>query len=410
VTQVILPVTAPSSRRGRILGVDAARAVALVGMFATHIFPLRDGDATTLTGAVASGRASALFAVLAGVGVALSTGGRNRLASPRDHLGAAVALAVRGVLVGALGLSLVALDPPVAVILAYYGLLFVVAAPLLRLPAAVLAGGAVLACILTPVASQLLRDGLPAGPGEQPGWPALAEPGGLLVTLALTGFYPVLTWTTYLLAGMAIGRLDLGRPRVAAGLLACGAGLAVAAHTASALLLGAGGDALGVDAEERRYGTTPTGSWWWLAIDSPHSGSPLDLAATIGSALAVLGGMLLLARWARPLVQVPAAVGAVPLTLYTLHVIALAVYAGSGPDDTALWLGHVLVATLIGVALRLAGWRGPLEAVVSTVGRLVRREIAPPGRHRPQRGHRRDGATGATARSADPHASRPHGR
>jgi hypothetical protein len=65
------------------------------------------------------------------------------------------------------------------------------------------------------------------------------------------------------------------------------------------------------------------------------------------------------------------------------------VYAGSGPDDTALWLGHVLVATLIGVGLRLAGWRGPLEAVVSTVGRLVRREIAPPGRHRPHRGHRR---------------------
>ena len=403
----VLPAEAPASGRGRILGVDAARAVALVGMFATHIFPLRAGDGATLTGAVASGRASALFAVLAGVGVALATGGPQRPDGARAHLGAAVALVVRGVLVGALGLTLVALDPPVAVILAYYGLLFVVAAPLLRLPATVLAAGAILACALTPVVSQLLRAGLPDGPGEQAGWPALAEPGELLVTLALTGYYPVLTWTTYLLAGMAVGRLDLGRPRVAAGLLAGGAALAVAAHTASALLLAAGGaDALGAEATQRRYGTTPAGSWWWLAVDAPHSGSPLDLAATTGSALAVLGGMLLLAQWARPLVQVPSALGAAPLTIYTLHVVALAIYAGSGPNDTALWLGHVLVATLVGIGLRQAGLRGPLEAVVSAAGRTVRRAVAPPGRHR----HQKDRVTGVTADPVDPHASRPPGR
>jgi uncharacterized membrane protein len=403
----VLTAAAPTSRRGRILGVDAARAVALVGMFATHIFPVREGGDPTLTGAVASGRASALFAVLAGVGVALGTGGRDRPVGARSHLGAAAALVARGVLVGALGLTLVALDPPVAVILAYYGLLFVVAAPLLRLPATVLAAGAVLACALTPVASQLLRDGLPEGPGDQAGWPALAEPGDLLVTLTLTGYYPVLTWTTYLLAGMAVGRLDLGRPRVAAGLLAGGAALAVAAHTASALLLGADGGVLGAEATERRYGTTPVGSWWWLAVDSPHSGSPLDLAATTGSALAVLGTMLLITRWARPLAQVPAALGSAPLTLYTLHVVALAVYAGSGPDDAALWLGHVLVATLVGIGLRLAGLRGPLEAVVSVVGRTVRHAVAPAGRHRSQHGHRKNGVM---AGPVDPHGPRPPGR
>ncbi len=406
----VLPAEAPASGRGRILGVDAARAVALVGMFATHIFPLRAGDGATLTGAVASGRASALFAVLAGVGVALATGGPQRPDGARAHLGAAVALVVRGLLVGALGLTLVALDPPVAVILAYYGLLFVVAAPLLRLPTTALAAGAILACALTPVVSQLLRAGLPDGPGEQAGWPALAEPGELLVTLALTGYYPVLTWITYLLAGMAVGRLDLGRPRVAAGLFTTGAVLAVAAHTASALLLAAGGaDALGAEATQRRYGTTPAGSWWWLAVDAPHSGSPLDLAATTGSALAVLGGMLLLAQWARPLVQVPAALGAAPLTIYTLHVVALAVYAGSGPDDTALWLGHVLVATLVGVGLRTAGWRGPLEAIVSAAGRTARRAVAPPGRHRPQRGHR-NGMTGITTGPVDSHVPPPPSR
>ncbi|GAA5117029.1 heparan-alpha-glucosaminide N-acetyltransferase domain-containing protein [Pseudonocardia adelaidensis] len=368
----------PTSRRSRIVGVDAARAVALAGMFATHIFPLRVGREPTLTGLVASGRASALFAVLAGVGVALATGGTQRPEGNRAHLAAGAALVVRGILVGALGLTLVALDAPVAIILAYYGVLFVVAAVLLRAPRGVLAAGAVLACVLTPVASQLLRAGLPDGPGDQVGWPALAEPGAAVVTLVLTGYYPVLTWTTYLLAGLAVGRLDLRRPQVATGLLTGGVALAVAAHTVSSWLLGPGDGVwvLGAEASARRYGTTPTGNWWWLAVDSPHSGSTLDLAATTGSALAVLGAMLLLSRWAPRPMGVPAALGSAPLTLYTLHVVALAVYAGSGSDDLVLWVGHVLVATLIGIGLRLAGLRGPLEAVVAAAGRAVRRGVS----------------------------------
>ncbi|MHA6625196.1 heparan-alpha-glucosaminide N-acetyltransferase domain-containing protein [Pseudonocardia sichuanensis] len=371
-----LPTEAPASRRGRILGVDAARAVALVGMFATHIFPLRADGQETLTAQVASGRASALFAVLAGVGIALATGGTRPPDGARAHLAAAAGLAVRGVLVGALGLTLVALDPPVAVILAYYGLLFLLATPLLRLPAPVLAGGAVPACVLMPVVSQLLRADLPGGHPDQPGWAALADPGALLVTLGLTGTYPVLTWTTYLLAGMAVGRLDLGRTRVAAGLLGGGVALAAAAHTASALLLGAGGAVvLGGAATQRHHGSTPVGSWWWLAVDSPHSGTPLDLAATVGSAIAVLGAMLVLARVARPLVLVPAAVGAAPLTVYALHVVAVTVYPGRGPDDGAVWLGNVLGATLVGVLLWLAGTRGPLEAVLAAAGRAARRSV-----------------------------------
>ncbi|WP_433559998.1 heparan-alpha-glucosaminide N-acetyltransferase domain-containing protein [Pseudonocardia xinjiangensis] len=378
------PVGPPASRTGRILGVDAARAVALVGMFATHILPLRAGGAETPAGLVADGRASALFAVLAGVGVALSTGGPVPPARGRAHLAAAAGLIVRGVLVGLLGLVLAGLDPPVAVILAYYGVLFVVATPLLRLPVPALAAGAVLACVLTPAVSLLLRRGLPAGPGNQPGLAALAEPGALLETLTLTGYYPVLTWTTYLLAGMAVGRLDLRSVRVGWGLLAGGAALALLTAGTSALLLGPGGGAaaLGPAAlQQQRYGTTPTDTWWWLAVDIPHSGASLDLAHTTGTALAVLGAMLLLARWARPLVLVPAAVGAVPLTLYTLHVVALTVYPGTTPDGGAgegtLWLGHVLAAVAIGSALWLCGRRGPLESVVSGATRRVRRLLDP---------------------------------
>jgi hypothetical protein len=189
----VLTADLPTSRTGRILGVDAARALALVGMFATHILPLRAGGAETPTGLIADGRASALFAVLAGLGVAFSSGGTRRPACGRAHLAAAAALLTRGALVGLLGLWLAGFDPPAAVILAYYGLLFVVATPLLRLPASALAVGAVLACVLAPMASLVLRFGLPARPGKQPGLGALADPGALLRTLALTGYYPVLS-------------------------------------------------------------------------------------------------------------------------------------------------------------------------------------------------------------------------
>jgi hypothetical protein len=87
--------------------------------------------------------------------------------------------------------------------------------------------------------------------------------------------------------------------------------------------------------------------------------------------------MLLLARAARSLAVVPAALGAAPLTLYTLHVIALAAYPG-GSDDLTLWITHLLVAAAIAGLLRMAGRRGPLESVVSAAGRGTRRLLSPP--------------------------------
>lgn len=352
----------------RLLGVDAARAVALTGMIATHTLPLVNPDGSeSVVGLLADGRAAALFAVLAGVGIALSTRG---VTGAAGHTAAGAGLLARGVLVGLLGLALVGLRPPVAVILAYYGLLFVVAIPLLRARAGPLAAGAVLAVVAGPVLSHLLRTGLPDAPGPQAGLGALADPGQLLVTLTLTGYYPVLPWTAYLLAGMAVGRLDLRDTRVAARLLGGGMLLAGLAAGAAALLRGVG--AAPADAASRRYGTTPTDTWWWLVVDDPHSGTPFDLAHTTGTALAVLGLALLVAAWSRAAVWVPAAMGAAPLTLYTLHVGWLGLQPGTGPST---FLGHLAVAVLLGVALRLAGRRGPLESVVSAPGRALRRRV-----------------------------------
>ena len=93
---------------------------------------------TSTTYLVASGRASALFAVLAGVGLALATGGPHPYRG-RRMLATRIGLVARASLLALLGLTLGAVETPVAIILVYYALLFVCAVPFLSLGARALA-------------------------------------------------------------------------------------------------------------------------------------------------------------------------------------------------------------------------------------------------------------------------------
>src|SRR5512145_3159395 len=101
---------APEESPRRVAGVDMARALALVGMAATHIFPgfTASGD-LHLSHEIASGRASALFAVLAGVGLALATGGTRPLRG-RALRAAKVGVLARACLLFAVGLLLGRVD------------------------------------------------------------------------------------------------------------------------------------------------------------------------------------------------------------------------------------------------------------------------------------------------------------
>ena len=366
----------------RLVGVDVARGLALIGMAATHIFPgfEPDGD-LHLSHAVASGRASALFAVLAGVGLGLASGGARRLQGS-ELRAARFGVLARACLLAAVGLLLGLVDSPPLVILAYYGLLFLVAVPVLGLSARALAALAVVAAVVAPVASYALRTTMEAGPVEEPGGP------DLLVDLLLTGTYPVLTWTTYLFAGLAVGRLRLGRWAVAGRLLALGVVLAVSAKVMSAALLDAvgGPERLAATGDQPlesvesslasgMFGATPTSDWRWLTVSAPHSGTTLDLVHTVGVAFAVLGTCLLLARLLPTLALLPlAAVGSMTFTLYSLHVLALAKDSPFLVEDRqTLWTAHVVVALVVASLWRTSVGRGPLEALAAWLARRARR-------------------------------------
>jgi len=401
----------PAVAAARIVGVDVARALALVGMMATHVLPGRVGDEVPWVQQVAGGRASALFAVLAGVSVSLVSG-RKMPVHGGERRAASVRLVVRALLIGALGLALGTVPTVIAVILASYAVLFVLGLPFLGLGARALAAWAAAWALVAPFAAHLLRPHLPPHEVGSPTPGDLLRPAHLLSELLLTGYYPAGVWLAYLLAGMALGRLDLRRTATAARLAALGVGLAVAATLLSRVLLDRPGaraalastypdgafpdpdlrtdpGALGALLTHGLSGTTPTGSWWWLATVAPHSGTTLDLAQTTGSAMAVLGVCVLLVRRRPELWAALFGAGAMTLSLYTLHVLVMA--QGWWPDWEAPehFGDQVLVVAVVGAFFALVPLRGPLETVVAVFSREVSRRVVRPPRLEPavQRAH-----------------------
>lgn len=356
----------------RIVGVDVARCLALLGMITAHLVDQRSPGSpggVDVWHQVVSGRSSALFAVLAGLSVALVT--------RRQRPGQRVSLATRALLVALIGLLLGGLPTGIAVILVNYGLLFLLAIPVLRWRAGPLALLAVAWGLLSPVVSLMVRPHLPERSGQVPNPISLLDPWQLTTELAFTGYYPVLTWATYLFAGMAIGRVDLARPGWGRRLLVWGASLAFVALLAARRVTRSAEVQSALVATYDRlepvsswsdletvlriglYGTTPTGSPWWLAVWSPHSGSIVDLAHTTGTSMLLLGLALvaveLTGRDARRAWRVAAGAGTMTLTLYVGHVLTVGV--------PLVWL-HLLAVLLIGAVVTARGERGPLERLV----------------------------------------------
>ena len=365
---------APGPRPDRLVGIDVARCLALLGMVATHVLVdfTPEGD-LTFSQWLAGGRASALFAVLAGVSLALVTGGREP-AHGEDRVRVSAGLAVRALLIAALGLVLAVFDSGLAIILTYYGVLFLLGLLFVGLKARTLALLAAAWVVLGPVVSHLVRPDLPDRGYASPAFDQLGDPGRLASELLLTGYYPVIPWLAYLLAGLALGRCDLRDRRLLGFLAVGGLALAVLATQVSRALV----DPAVSDANERgMYGTTPPdGDWSWLLLVAPHSATPFDLAQTIGSALLVVATCLLLEQAlpeaGRTFLAVLFGAGTMTLSLYSLHVVLHT--PSVWPPDEGAYGWHVLVLLAVGAAFVAWGRRGPLEYVVGLPVRAVRRQ------------------------------------
>ncbi len=372
----------PAPARPRIAGIDMARALAILGMVMVHFGPFSP-DTSTVSGQVyrlSYGRASVLFVLLAGVGVSL-------LFRARPPADARVQIAWRALVFFPLGVLLQSLPTPVAVILQFYALYYLLGGLVATLSTRALAALTLVWTVLGPVAFLTLQDPALAGRGTAS---TLSDPTTVVADLLLTGFYPLVTWAPPLLVGLLVGRADL-RDRVTCWILTLGGtGIAVAAYGGSELVRAAAP-------------ATVAGSSWLLAVG--HTGAPLNVLGATGIAVAVLGLCLLLAAAAPRPTWPLVAVGQMALTVYVGHLLVMAVVPtwleARGSVDAA-WVSvarFYVVTTVVCLAWRARFARGPLEALLGlpfsrrrvagpTAPPLVETQATPLGPHHHTTGHR----------------------
>lgn len=376
----------------RIVAVDLARFLAIVGMIATHLMFLPPTNAVVEP---IYGFPSTLFALIGGVSAVLST---RRFATDGQHLAAALSLVGRGVIVALIGVVLSLPPGLVVVVLVYFGVALICASPFLRVPARALIIVAGALALTGPFLNLAVRA---AADLDTIGELSLAGPFEFLYSVFFTGTYPVVTWLVYVLVGMAVGKLVLaataeGRAsRFAIRMTIAGAVMAAIATLIDALsrgfVIGQLVDASALSPDLVRtllvegFGG-PVGSGWVAVVNAtPHTGSVGDIVRTLGVSLVILGVLLLTTqRLSHPLplmLRPIATAGAAPLTIYSVHVLAtimttivsMTFFDLSEPEWWFNGLGilgiHIAGVLAIGAILAAIRRRGPLETFTTWVAR-----------------------------------------
>ena len=402
----------------RILGVDLARGLAMLGMFGAHVGYTGDGNLLDPWGwlSIVHGRSAVLFALLAGVSIAILSG-RSTPLDGVELLQARTRILARAVVIFAVGGILEALGTNVAVILPVYALLFVGSLPFLRWSSKRLFLLAGALALVSPVVAALYL-----------GLGAIGVGGAsAFLDLLITGPYPGIIWIVFVLVGLGVGRLDLASKAVAVRLVVAGVIVAVAGYgiggaaelvtygatdssqpvapssssAAAALPQNVDADDLDLaqsscdvyddgtafcypddfyDQPQPEYAGSSTPLTYSVDLSSlvtiaPHSGSPFEVVGATGFALLVLGLSLLVARRLRWVLYPLIAVGAMALTAYSAHIVVLAVIGQSayGRPDNWLYLAFVVGALVFCGLWTLLLGRGPLERGLSRVSRMAAR-------------------------------------
>ncbi|HEY4558832.1 MAG TPA: heparan-alpha-glucosaminide N-acetyltransferase domain-containing protein [Enteractinococcus sp.] len=338
----------------RFQGLDAARAIAIIGMLAVNVGPRKepgDTDVAILLYDVPHGRASLLFMILAGMGMSLMT----KRSRERDAPLPWQTILWRAALLIVSGLALQLLGHDVSVILTYYGVLFLCAFPLLRAPPWVLLTIATLSLVVGPLVWLYLQQftsttfDFVAPSLTDPVWTSLHA-------LLLTGAYPVVIWLAPFLFGLVLGRCQLGDRGFQHRLIGCSAAAALIPLAVSAALYAVNGP--------------PTSEYGWdhLITVEAHSQMPLWMISGCGSAGLLIGVFLRSEDWVTHRLSWLVSAGRLSLTIYVAHLFVLAWLVR--PEPHTLLEGFLISAIMSVVFVMLAHlwWRhfgtGPLERLL----------------------------------------------
>lgn len=348
-------------KRPRILGLDIARGLAILGMIYLHL-----GHPLWQAKVILSGLPAALFAVIAGVTMMLiwnnatrrvaaqaqaeaqaqaaaeaQTGTGANARKPQATPTQTIAkLAARGAIITLIGLALLPAGGEIQVVLLVLGATMLATAWVPPLPTAAKA-----ALLLIATAAATWR----------------------YAPLELPLPYPHLAWVAYILAGMILFDVYVGKD-------GAGAGGVQKLTTAIACLAAAAGFYL-------RFQTDLPG--WARATG--HTGVLGEIVLSIAVAAIVLHLCMIVGRHVRagnPLV----ALGSMALTVYILHVLTALWWQTHVSLHSDLWAAAFIAAFLVfawvwkklasGPAKKLFAGQGPAERCVAQTVRLIAGERA----------------------------------
>lgn len=347
---------------GRLVALDAARGLAVIGMYLQH-FALNE------TNAFVSGNTTLLF-VLCG-GISYSIMAQHMMDQGPGTTAFRARMLARAVYVDILGCLLILLNTPYGVILPAYSALFVLALVLVRRSTRMLFTTA-LALLLVSPPLMILGGSLLSGAR------LLGDiAGGPMSGLALAPAF---------VAGMVIGRLNLTKIRTGLSLAGGGAIMLTVGKALGAFVLPGLNRSFeewivsvqGTAAQPDQFAIWPLNTepplWHMLLWTAPHSASTFQTLTGLGFSLLVLGLVCLIPKKTSVVLMPFAAVGRVALTMYAAQFVVIWCLELAGID---YGLGGVPFGDLLVAAATLVtGWlitrlpAGPLEAMMRHFDRM----------------------------------------
>lgn len=345
---------------GRLVALDAARGLAVIGMYLQHF------GQNERIGAIVSGNTTLLFVLCGGISYSIMA---QRMKERETEMTSFRArMLARAVFIDVIGYLLIMLNTGYGVILPAYAAMFVLALVLVHRSTRVLV---TTAAALTVIAPPLMILGM-----------SLLSEAYLLSDIA-GGPMSALALAPAFVAGMAIGRLDLTNIRTALSLAVGGIVMFVGGKVLDAFVL----PGLRPSFEAwlvQVQGVVPMGYqpdrsaiwplntepplWHMLLYAAPHSASTFQTLIGVGLALLVLGLVCLVPKLTSSALVPFAAVGRVALTMYAAQFIVIWSLKHAGIENglEGIPFRDLLVVAATLVTGWLIAWlpTGPLESLM----------------------------------------------